>query len=350
MKIAIDISQIVYGTGVSVYTKELVNHLLKIDSNNKYLLFAGSLRQRQAIRNFSSKTKIYPIPPTLADFLWNRLHILSVETLLGSIDVFHSSDWTQPPSRAFKVTTVHDLVPIKLPQETHPKIVKTHKARLGLIKEEVDRIIVPSNSTKNDLLGYGFNENKIIVIPEADNLGPKPQKDEIDHVLGKYNIVSPFVLTVGTSPRKNISRLTSAFNSFNKKQEMQLVVVGGDPQKSSENVIYTGFISDGELTCLYYAASIFAYPSLYEGFGLPILNAFAASCPVVASNTSSIPEVAGTAAILVDPLSVGSIADGLSQALKKRDFLVKSGLKQVKKFSWDNTARLTLNVYKESQK
>lgn len=350
MKIGIDISQIVYGTGVSVYTRELVSNLLQIDKDNQYKLFAGTLRQSKKIKEFSKKAKIFPIPPTIADLMWNRLHILSIETLLGEIDVFHSSDWTQPPSSAFKVTTIHDLAPIKLPKETHPKIVETHKRRLALVRQEVDRVIVPSNSTKIDLIEYGFLDEKIIVIPEAANLLTRPSESDKAHVLGKYGIVDQFVLAVGTAPRKNIARLTKAFGEFTKKTGMQLVIVGGDRIQNTENVIYTGYISDEDLTVLFYTAQIFAYPSLYEGFGIPILNAFAAGCPVVASDVSSIPQVAGKAAILVDPMSVDSIELGLHKALKNRESLIKLGMQQLKQFSWYKTAKLTLEVYKESQK
>ncbi|KKQ96568.1 MAG: hypothetical protein UT23_C0029G0007, partial [Candidatus Woesebacteria bacterium GW2011_GWA1_39_12] len=107
MKIAIDISQSIYGTGVSWYTRSLVENLLTLDDQNEYLLFGGSLRRLGELRKFA-KGKYYPIPPSLADFIWNRLHVLPIENLIGEVDVFHSSDWTQPPSKAFKVTTVHD--------------------------------------------------------------------------------------------------------------------------------------------------------------------------------------------------------------------------------------------------
>lgn len=109
MRICIDVSQIVYGTGVSVYTRNLIQNLLKIDQKNEYVFFAGTLRRKADVLRFVPDAKVFPIPPTLADIIWNRTHVLPIEKLVGKIDVFHSSDWTQPPSNAFKVTTVHDL-------------------------------------------------------------------------------------------------------------------------------------------------------------------------------------------------------------------------------------------------
>src|SRR3989344_6568222 len=130
MKILIDISQIVYGTGVSVYTRNLVESLLNIDKENDYTLFGGTLRRREEIQLFFKQLNKYdfdgriaPIPPSLANILWNRLHVIKIENFVGKADVFHSSDWSQPPSGAFKVTTVHDLIPIKYPMLSHAKLI-----------------------------------------------------------------------------------------------------------------------------------------------------------------------------------------------------------------------------------
>ena len=137
MKIGIDISQVIYGTGVSTYTENLVKALLLQDKKNEYLLFGGSLRRRADLKTFVSElkgnfeSKFFPIPPTLGDILWNRLHILPIEKLVGDLDVFHSSDWTQPPSKAFKVTTVHDLIPLKFPGILIPKLSQPTKRELS---------------------------------------------------------------------------------------------------------------------------------------------------------------------------------------------------------------------------
>jgi len=113
LKIAIDISQIVYGTGVSVYTRKLIETLLTLDRENEYVLFAGAFRRRQEILEAFPNSKVFPIPPIAADFIWNRLHTFPIEKLIGEVDVLHTSDWSEPPSSSFKVTTVHDLYPLK---------------------------------------------------------------------------------------------------------------------------------------------------------------------------------------------------------------------------------------------
>jgi len=139
MKIGIDISPIIYESGVSWYTWHLVKNLLRVDKSNEYLLFGGSLRRTNdlldKIQKLRGKFKIsfYPIPPTVADFLWNKLHLLNIESVVGSLDVFHSSDWSQPPSNAFKVTTIHDLSPITYPGLTDEKVIKNTQRRLRVI-------------------------------------------------------------------------------------------------------------------------------------------------------------------------------------------------------------------------
>jgi len=159
MKIGIDISQIVYeGTGVANYTKNLVESLLKIDKKNEYIFFFASLRKKPPklphVRSFK-------IPPTILEFLWNRLHICPIEWFIGKVDVFFSSDWTQPPTiRAKKVTTIHDLSPWKYPETFHPKIVKVHQRRVKWVKKECDAIICDSQATKKDVI-------EILRIPEG---------------------------------------------------------------------------------------------------------------------------------------------------------------------------------------
>src|SRR3989344_4635516 len=175
MKIAIDISQIAYeGTGVANYTAEMVKHLLKIDKKNDYLLLGMTLRQRKklldyfnTVKNLSDKVtlKLFPIPQTVGNILWNQLHKIKIENLTGKIDIFHSSDWIQPPSCAKKVTTVHDLVIYKYPETSHPQIIEVQKRRLDWVKRECDAVLADSKCTKNDLINIlHFNPNKIEVI------------------------------------------------------------------------------------------------------------------------------------------------------------------------------------------
>ena len=371
MKIGIDISQIVYGTGVSVYTKNLVKSLLKVDNEDEFLLFGGSLRQREALRDFISSLssfknitgKVFFIPPKLADILWNKLHILPVDSLIGKVDVFHSSDWTQPPSNSAKVTTIHDFGFLKYPSTAHPKIASAMKGRLEWVKKDVDLIIAISKSTKNDIVDIlGIHPSKIKVVYEALPRDIKKVQNNklIADIKKKYKIKNNFLLSVATlEPRKNLKRVILAFEEVKKIiPDMQLVLAGkfGWDQEirkmmgsRPKDIIFTGYIDrEHELSSLYSSASCFVFPSLYEGFGLPILEAMVCGCPVVTSNISSMPEVAGDAAILVEPLEVENISHGIVKAIKEKDALVKKGFEQIDKFSWEKTAKETLKVYKQA--
>jgi glycosyltransferase involved in cell wall biosynthesis len=178
MKIGIDISQVAYeGTGTAGYLKGLVEELLKIDNKNEYILFFSSLRRKFLISNFkflnksqiqnsNFKIRVFKFPPTLLDILWNRLHILPIEWLIGDVDVFITSDWTEPPTRrAKKATILYDLTVYKYPNETDKKIVATQKRKLEWVKKESDVIFCISESTKKDameILNIGENRLKVI--------------------------------------------------------------------------------------------------------------------------------------------------------------------------------------------
>jgi len=365
MKIGIDISQIVHGTGVSFYTASLVENLARIDNENEYVLIGSSLRLRNVLNEFvvqikkinnNFSSKIIPLPPILAEPLWNKFRFSSIEKFIGQIDVFHSSDWTQPSTKAAKVTTIHDFGFLKYPAVGHPKIVATMKRRLELVKKECDLIIAVSKATKKDTIDLlGIPSQKIRVVYEAaPDEFKKTTAKEIKKVKNKFKIKGDFLLSVSTlEPRKNLQRIISAFRVLKKKNKsLSLVMVGkvgwGESLSIEDGEILTGYISDHELSALYSGASCFLYPSLYEGFGQPILEAMNCGCPVVTANISSMPEVAGEAAVLVDPLSVKSIAEGIKKALKNREKLIEKGFKQVKKFSWEKCARETLAVYEEA--
>ncbi|HSA84090.1 MAG TPA: glycosyltransferase [Patescibacteria group bacterium] len=172
MKIGIDISQLAYqNTGVANYLSRLVEHLLKIDQDNEYVLFFSSLRKnfQFSIFNFQSNANVsikqFRFPPTLLDVLWNRLHVLPIETLIGDVDVFISSDWTEPPTKkAKKMTILYDLIVYKAPEETAAKIVQTQKRKLSWTKKECAAILCISESTKRDAMEIlGIQEDRLHV-------------------------------------------------------------------------------------------------------------------------------------------------------------------------------------------
>ena len=370
MKIGIDISQIVYGTGVSNYTAQLVRHLLEIDHKNQYILFGSSLRAAKILKEFSQSLKdyrnvqfkIFFLPPLILEFLWNRLHIWPIEKFIGEIDIFHSSDWTQPPvasSHTKKVTTVHDMIAYLFPSSVHPKIVSAQKRRLAHVQEEVDVILADSQTTKDDLAKFlQIDQGKIKVVYLAASGEFKPQdEDNISQILQKYKIKKPYILSVATQePRKNIQKLLDVFAQIVKRRpQFQLVLTGkygwGPGLRTYENAIWTGYVPKEDLPALYAGCRVFVYPSLYEGFGLPILEAMACGAPVVTSNNSSMAEIAKDAAILVDPRSEGQLTRAielvLNLNLENYQKMVRASLERARQYSWTKTARETLKVYEE---
>lgn len=339
MKIAIDASQIVYGTGVSVYTKNLIQSLLQIDQNNDYLLLGGSIRRikelRKEIRKLindrkNAKELLLPISPTLADFIFNRMSFMNIDTIIGKYDVFHSSDWVQPATNAYKVTTIHDLVPILYPKLIHPRIVSVHRRRLARVQKYADKIIVPSNTTKEDLINYGFNQEKIVTIPEAvDTDLKKPTIKEILKTKKRYRIIGNYLLAIGTGPRKNLERVISAFEKVRTGYSVKLVVVG-EAKKilPVRNVVFLGHIPRADMAKIYCGSQALIYTSLYEGFGLPVIEAYALGVPVLTSNIGSMKEVGSDGALLVDPYDVDMIKDGITKLLLKRQFYIKKGKKR----------------------
>lgn len=358
MRVAIDISQVIYGTGVSQYTSELVRHLLKFDKENDYLLFGGTLRRKGDILKLFPQAKVFPFPPTLANLVWNRLHILSVEKLIGKVDVLHTSDWTEPPSSAFKVTTVHDLSPLLFPnlfpRDVLRNVVNAHKLKLSLVKKESKRIIVPTNATKEDLIALGFDSSRIRVIPEAVRpIYHRVGNAEIERVKRKHKIFGDYLFAVGMDPRKNTERIIKAFELSRAGKNIKMVFAGQPKYmkvKPSRNVYVLGRVEDRDMPALYSGAKAFVYPSLYEGFGLPILEAFACGVPVVTSNISSMVEIAGEAAVLVDPQDTDSIAEGILKALRGPKSFIEKGRVRVSDFSWKKTAFDTIRVYDEAKK
>jgi len=350
MKIAIDISQIVYGTGVSTYTENLVKNLLKVDKDNEYLLFAGTLRRKQDVLRIFPQARIYPIPPTLANFIWNRLHIFPIEKLTGNVDVLHTSDWSEPPSKAFKVTTVHDLYPFKFPRLVHPKILEAHKRKMAWVLKESKRVLVPSNSTKEDLIDLGMDEEKIKVVYEAPSLIKSLPKKVVE-IKKKYNLQGDYLISIGITKLKNTENIIKAFHLGSAGKDVKLVLVGrpvGVELKEERNVRILGHVVTNELAALLTGSRGLIYSSLYEGFGIPILDAFNCEVPVVTSNISSMKEVAGEAAELVDPYDPSSISQGIERILRGPKGFIERGLARVKDFSWEKTAEETLGVYKEA--
>lgn len=359
MKVAIDISQSIYGTGVSVYTKELVKNLIELFPETEFVLFGGSLRRKKELLSLAKKLggvpKIYSFPPSLMDFVWNSLHVLPIEKFVGKVDIFHSSDWSEPPSVIPKVTTVHDLVPFKYPQTTTDNIRNAHKKKLAWVIRESKKIIAVSESTKNDLISIlKVPEEKIVVIPEGVEEKMRPQPIEIQEIVKKrYKTGDDYLFALSTlEPRKNQEGLIKAFNIVKKTYPDLKLLISGMKRVDSkltgyEDVIMPGYIPTSDLAALYSGCLAFVHPAFYEGFGLSPLQAMACGAPVAVSNTSSLPEVVGSAGNYFDPKDEVSIASGIIKTIQDRAKLKQLGLVQAQKFSFKLAAQRTYKVYKD---
>ncbi len=365
MKIGIDVSQLAYpGTGVARYTELLIRSLTQHGSNHEYILFFSSLRrefpaaiQEQLPHNFSLKK--FRFPPTVLDIIWNELHLYPIENLIGSVDVFFSSDWTEPPARnAKKITTIHDLSIYKFPETSHPHIIKTQKRRLRRVQKESDAILCDSYATKNDVREvYNIDESKLHVVYPAV-LTREPSEDNIPRVKKKYRVEKPFILSVGKlEPRKNLTRLIHAFLTSDLK-DTELLIVGPEgwntaiKQQKSDTIRFLGYVSDDELYALYRSALFFVYPSLYEGFGYPVVEAMSLGCPVATSQTSSLGEIVDDSGLLFDPLATEDIAKTLEVLTKDsalRETLSARGKQKAQNFTTRTFYQSLLGIFQSLQ-
>jgi len=373
MVIGIDVSSVCYQTGVSNYTLNLVRNLLKIDNRNQYKLFFSSLRQPlpKEIEALKRHKNIFiyqfRLPPTILQILWNQLRLFPIEIFIGKCDIFHTSDWTQPPTfRAKTIATIHDLTPFLYPKWHHPKVVKAHKNKMKIASKKCAHFICVSQNTQNDLLKLfpSIKLEKTSVIYEAaedkygqfQKLTPEIQFQKKDIIKKQYGLQN-FVLAQGTrEPRKNLDRLIEAFIIFKNKYPKSTVELaisgkygwGKDIAHPPNFVKILGFIPEKDMVALHASATCLAYVSLYEGFGLPLVKSLKVGTPIITSNLSSMPEIVGNSAILVDPNSIDEIAKALEKILhseKLRTQLSQEGIKQSKQFSWSKTATQTLKIY-----
>lgn len=348
MKVIIDISPLKSAhktRGIGMYTRRLVDAVREIDKDNKYILTTKS--------DHISDADIIHYP---------------------YFDLFFH---TLPLKKQTKtVVTIHDLIPLMFPKD-FPSGIKG-KIRFFLQRtalKNVNTIITDSQNSKKDIIKYlNINENKISVVylAAAKEFTPKSEK-EILEIRKKYNLPEKFVLYVGdVNANKNLIQLIEAFCEVNNSHpKLHLVLVGRAFKnhklvqvKEIKEKIVNSKLEDKvhiisnvpldpskDLVAIYNAASVYVQPSLYEGFGLPILEAFACGTPVVASNVSSIPEITGDAAILVNPNSIPQIASGIKKAITlsetNRNKLIEKGMLQAKKFSWKKTALETIAIYKK---
>jgi glycosyltransferase involved in cell wall biosynthesis len=342
--------------GIGSYVFTLLNYLEKGNSNFVSLRFRKS-------NLLSSRELVFPLGNLSERYLWAaNASYLPRFVRKNKIDLFHSTHpYTTIYSKKYKtVATVHDLIPLIFYKEILGE--KWYNAKLSYQYylnnlKKVSHIIAVSHTTKDDCIKLlGINEDKITVVYEAvDNnrFFKISDSERLNKVIAKYVLPDKFFLYVGGLDfRKNYERMLNAFINISEKIPEHLVMVGAWGTNINllkhNKVHYLNFVSVEDLVSLYSLATGLIFPSLYEGFGIPVLEAFNCECAVLCSNNSSLAEIAGNAALLVDPYSVGDIARGIERLSCDQSFrkeLVESGLIRAKCFSLEKMYKETFDVY-----
>src|SRR5215210_7638340 len=366
MRIAIDARKL-RDYGIGTYVRNLLRNLARIDRSTEYVLFTrpadvelGS-ELGDNFRTVVERAGAYSVREQVS---------IPMDLRREGIDLFHAPHYVLPPLTPCKsVVTIHDCIHLRFPQYLPNRFAYAYaRSSLWIATHRARRVLTVSEASKRDILEYfHVPESKIDVIYNAmdDRLGEAPTPEEMRNVRERYQLNDPFVLYAGNiKPHKNLERLIEAFHALRKGgvEHVKLLIIGDEISKYAtlrravhryklhKHVRFFGFVPDRTLAVLYRLARVFVFPSLYEGFGLPPLEAMASGTPVVTSNVSSLPEVVGDAAMLVDPYHAETIADGISTVLRSthlREEMRRRGLERVKNYSWARSVKRTHEIYRE---
>ena len=341
MRIAYDVTPLSHPrTGVGNYILGALNGMLQAPGPERELVVFGpvSIRGRrlldEALDRLPVERRLVTVPFAHATRrTWGALARPPAERFLGGFDVLHFSDWMKPPQRGgVRATMIHDLGPLRYPERLHPRTVSMHTATAHEAAK-CDLVFVNSHFTANDVVEQLDLplERVRVAYPGVDDERFRPTGERRD--LGR-----PYVFTTATEDwRKNRRAVEVAVQLVG--DELTLAAVGHDG---------LGYPSDGELAALYRGAEVFAYPSRFEGFGIPVVEAMACGVPCVVSSHPSLDEACGDAAVRADPESPEEFAEGIRRALADRDELVERGLAHARRFSWLETGRVHLQSYADA--
>jgi glycosyltransferase involved in cell wall biosynthesis len=358
-------------TGVGIYFKNLLFALAKIDVENEYFLFSSSWKDRFDAKKIPPFTRrrfkdlFYPVKAV--NFLWNRLGWPSMDLFFNtSLDLVHSPTPLVLPSRGKKIVTVYDLCFLEYPHLSDDESRHVFSSRIEESLHRADGIITISHFSQEQILKrFSINKEKIHVtylgIDHDFWRGITPE--ETVRIKSSLNLPSSYLLFVGAQePRKNIGKLIDALKLVHRQyKKIPLVLAGREGKDSAlildkiiacdlkEWVYQTGYLNDSELRGVYRRASAFVFPSVCEGFGLPLLEAMVSGIPVVSSQSAALPEICEDAALFFDPEHPEDMAERVIHVLKDetlRRNLVLRGKKRVADFSWESTAKNTLSIYR----
>jgi glycosyltransferase involved in cell wall biosynthesis len=368
MRVAIDARGINWyrGTGIGTYTDKVLKYLLNMDKENYYHLYwSGENYEEFQFDN----SKVVMASKKHHRFFEQNYFPENIKN--NNIDIFHVPQNGIGMSEDIdckKIATIHDLIPYIMPETVGKGYLLKFLKEVPRVIQECDALITVSEWSKKDILKFlPIDSNKIFVTPLAADDKYKPlDKEKCKSLLAeRYDINNPFILYIGGfSARKNVKLLITAFSKIYKKLDKayDLVIVGATRDQGlylsefannlelASRIKFTGFAPEEHLPVLYNACDVFVYPSLYEGFGLPPLEAMNCGTPVITSNLTSIPEVVGDAGILINPYEENELIDALLKVLGDstlREEYSQKGLERAKNFSWAKTAKQTLEIYKK---
>lgn len=379
MRIGIDYTAAVWqGGGIGRYTRELVRATVAQGTSFEYVLFyaARGLDERRhfladlrrlCAEHCHVRARPIPLSPRRLTQLWQRLRLpLPVEVFTGPLDLLHAPDFVVPPTCAPSIVTVHDLSFLIYPQFSVPSMVRYLSAAVPRAVQRAALVLADSEATRHDLhrLLHTPPEKVAVVYPGvSDAFRPLPL-EQCEPVRRRLDLPRNFVLFVSTlSPRKNVVRLVEAFARVTQSGDWPdlALVLAGQPGwlyedifaaierlQLGERVQVRGFVDDNDLPAMYNLARVYAYPSIYEGFGLPALEALACGTPLVTAQNSSLPEVVGDAAVLVQAEDVSAIAEAIMRLLGDaalRERLRAAGPQQARQFTWTRAAAQLLACY-----
>lgn len=376
MRIAIDFTAaITQQAGIGRYTRNLVEALALLETPDRFTLFSNEPPTGQRpfpwAPNFQSR--VAGPGNRRMTILWHRLHLpVPAELLMGNADVVHGPDFALPPTlRARRVVTIHDLAFLTHPECAVPSLIAYLNRVVPRAVHEADRIIAVSARTADDLverLTVPREKISVIHIGVDPTFSPTTSEDAVAELCARLELESPFILAVGTiEPRKNYERLIAAFAHATQEPDgPRMLVIAGrkgwlydgvfdavTKHKVEGRVRFLDYIADSDLATLYHAAAALATPSLYEGFGIPLLEAMASGTPIVCADAGPLPEVAGDAALLVPPEDVEAIATALVRVVcepELRQNLIANGKTRVSHFNWEDAAKAHLAVYHQAAK
>jgi glycosyltransferase involved in cell wall biosynthesis len=308
----------------------------------------GNERIRSALAGLDLEIRTIRLPFSHAlRTAWSMAAHPAAERLVGGFDVLHFSDWMYPPQReGLRATTIHDLVPLHFPDWVTPRTRAMHTRKYRNTAKTCDLVFVNSAFTGRDVV------ESLGVPPERVHVSRPAPKETFRTDGESADLGARYILTVATlEPRKNLQTLVEAHRLLG--GDLLLVVAGGEgwgdqPELAGQRVRRLGFVSDDELARLYRGAEVAVYPSRFEGFGIPVLEAMACGCPVVVSSHPSLDEASGDAALRADPEDAAAVADAIEDALRRRAELVEKGLEHVATFSWRAVGETFLRAYERA--